>query len=244
VIQSWAGRLEGAEFKGSVDPVTVADREAEAAILDMLTRARPDDYVLAEEGGGSRGARTWVIDPLDGTVNFLHGVPHVAVVVALVDGDGVSVGVVYDVFRSEVFHATRGGGAWMNDTRLAVSTQTDLGASLMATGFPYDRRDHAHEYVEAVAAALIHLQGIRRAGTAALDLTWTAAGRYDGYWELGLKPWDMAAGVLIVEEAGGTVTDLRGQRLDVFTAGSVAATNGLLHDGLLTVMAPYIPDRY
>ncbi len=244
VVDRWAGRTDGADFKGAVDPVTQADREAEQAMRDLLARARPNDAVLGEEEGGAKGARTWIIDPLDGTVNFLHGVPHVAVLVALADGDGVEVGVVHDVSRGEVTHARRGAGAWVDDRRISTSDQTVLGAALMATGFPYDRRDHAHEYGAMLAAALEHVQGVRRAGTAGLDLAWTAMGRYDGYWELGLKPWDMAAGSLIVEEAGGKVSDVRGRPLDVFNATSIVATTAALHQPLLDVLNPFVPARY
>jgi len=213
VVESWMGRLGGAEFKGEVDPVTAADRESEATIVEALTGARPDDAILAEEGGGDPlgSARVWIIDPLDGTVNFLHGVPHVGVSVALYESGTPRAGVVVDVFRDEVFTAAAGAGARLDSEQITVSDQQDLGAALVATGFPYDRRRRAASYTGVVTDMLGRVQGLRRMGTASLDLAWVAAGRYDAFWEFKLAPWDVAAGILLIREAGGTITDLSGR---------------------------------
>ena len=211
-IKPWLGVLHKADFKGEVDPVTEVDRRSEALIADTITAARPNDAILAEESGGDPLGlnRVWIIDPLDGTVNFLHGVPHVGVSVALYENGLPRVGVVVDVFRDEIFTATSGGGAFRNGEPISVSTQDDLGAALVATGFPYDRRRHSASYASIVGEMLTHIQGIRRMGTASLDLAWVACGRYDAFWELKLAPWDVAAGILLIREAGGRVTDLRG----------------------------------
>lgn len=211
-IKPWMGRLQGADFKGEVDPVTVADRESEKVIIAAIKAARPEDDILAEESGGDPlgRERVWIIDPLDGTVNFLHGVPHVGVSIALYQQGLPRVGVVADVFRGEVFTAATGAGAWRNGEPISVSRQDDLGATLVATGLPYDRRHYADLYAQILGEMLKHIQGIRRMGTASLDLAWVACGRYDGYWELKLAPWDVAAGILLVLEAGGQVTDLNG----------------------------------
>ncbi len=213
VIRSWLGRLRGADFKGEVDPVTAADRESEAIVIARIAETFPNDAILAEESGGDplgRG-RVWVIDPLDGTVNFLHGVPHVGVSVALYQEGSARVGVIVDVFRDEVFTAALGEGARLNGQLTMVSGQSDLGAALVATGFPYDRRRHATGYAEIIGTMLTHVQGIRRMGTASLDLAWVACGRYDAFWELKLAPWDVAAGILLIHEAGGHMTDLAGR---------------------------------
>ena len=211
-IKPWLGVLQKADFKGEVDPVTEVDRRSEVLIVDTIKAARPDDAILAEESGGDAIGldRVWIIDPLDGTVNFLHGVPHVGVSVALYENGLPRVGVVLDVFRDEVFTATSGGGAFLNGDSIAVSAQPDLGAALVATGFPYDRRRHAASYASIVGEMLTHVQGMRRMGTASLDLAWVACGRYDAFWELKLAPWDVAAGILLIREAGGRVTGLHG----------------------------------
>ena len=230
IITRWRGRIGGAEFKGDVDPVTVADQEAEAAITALIATHRPDDRLLAEEGGASGEAseRRWVIDPLDGTVNFLHGVPQVAVSIAL-EIDGVAaLGVVRDVFRAEEFVAVRGGGATRNGTPIAVSGCQELRRALVSTGFAYDRQSRAAEYTRPVTAALEVVQGIRRNGSAAIDLAWVACGRFDAHWEFNLSPWDVAAGFLLVAEAGGVILgfdgppDHRG-----FTAGTPEITPAL-----------------
>jgi myo-inositol-1(or 4)-monophosphatase len=226
-----------AEYKGSVDPVTTVDRAAETAIRSLLAAERPGDDVLGEEqGGGSwNTGRVWIVDPLDGTVNFIHRLPHIAVSVALWEEGLARIGVVYDVMRGELFCAEQGAGATLDEGPLTTSPTVDLGEALIATGFPYDRRQRAAELAAMVGNVLAEVQGIRRMGSAALDLCYVACGRFDGYWEAGLHPWDTAAGCLIVREAGGQVTDLGGgpHRLD---SGTVIASNGHVHDRLRAIV--------
>jgi myo-inositol-1(or 4)-monophosphatase len=212
IVASWANRLETAEFKGVGNPVTEADREAEEAILSLITEHRPADGILGEEGATREGTsgRQWIIDPLDGTVNFLHGFPQVSVSVALHDEQGALVGVVRDVYRDEEFAAARSQGATLNGQPIKVAGRSDLGNALVATGFSYDRQERGPEYGRSVGEMLTRLRGLRRGGSAALDLAWVACGRLDGYWEARLGPWDVAAGYLLVAEAGGIVTGYDG----------------------------------
>ncbi|HAX81554.1 MAG TPA: inositol monophosphatase [Actinobacteria bacterium] len=212
IIASWRGRIEGADFKGDVDPVTIADREAEAAITSLIATHRPGDGMLAEEGGasGAPSARRWVVDPLDGTVNFLHGVPQVAVSIALEIDGTAALGVIRDVFRDEEFVAVRGAGATRDGAPIAVSECRELRRALVSTGFAYDRQARAAEYMRPVTAVLEVVQGIRRNGSAAIDLAWVACGRFDAHWEFNLSPWDVAAGFLLVTEAGGEVLGFDG----------------------------------
>jgi myo-inositol-1(or 4)-monophosphatase len=242
VVRSWFGRVQRADFKGKVDPVTVADREAEDAIVETIRAAHPDDSLLAEEAGasGSAAGRRWIIDPLDGTVNFIHGVPHVGVSVALYDERGPLVAVVVDVFRREIFRARAGGGAYLEDRPIHVSARTELGRSLIVTGFPYDRQDHASVYAATLAAVLARARGVRRVGSAALDFAYVAAGRYDGYWEFSLAPWDLAAGLLLVREAGGVATDHRGKPLGL-DGRVVVAGNPEVAGQLRQAIADHIP---
>ena len=237
------GRSLVPEFKGVVDPVTAADRESESAVLAVIRHHRPEDAILSEESGEHPGAgagRRWVVDPLDGTVNFLHGVPHCAVSVALEDEAGPAAAAVIDVLRSEEFDAARGAGARRDGVPFTVSPQADLRRALLSTGFPYDRHRHAPAYTAALAAALQAAQGVRRSGSACLDLAWVACGRYEGHWEFGLQPWDVAAGILLVVEAGGRVTDSYGGPP---RAGDIVASNGGIHDELLALVAAHRPEH-
>ncbi len=225
------------DWKGTVDPVTVTDRHAEDAALAVIRRSRPTDLVLAEESGGAgwEQGRVWIVDPLDGTVNFVHRVPQVAVSVALwVEGEPL-VGVVADVTAGTRFAARRGHGATFDGRPISVSSTSRLAQGLIGTGFGYDRTERADHYAGVLGRVLARSLGIRRIGSAALDLCWVAAGRFDGYWEERLKPWDAAAGALIVEEAGGVVTSLDGSafRLD---APGVVATNGRVHAELVAAL--------
>ena len=239
LVISDATGATGTRFKGEVDPVTETDKAAEATIRDLLRVERPSDSILGEEEGGAdwRSGRVWILDPLDGTVNFIHGVPHVAVSVALWEEGQPVVGVVHDVGRDEVFAAGRGRGATIDGKNIRVTDTAEIGRGLVATGFPYDPRSHADALAATMGRVLAEVQGIRRFGSAALDLAWVAAGRYDAYWEYRLQPWDTAAGHLIVEEAGGRVTDLSGvpYRPD---ATAILASNGHLHDRLRAVIVP------
>ena len=241
IIRHWSLQSGDTEFKSTVDPVTAADRAAEAAMVAMIEADRPQDGLLGEEGSSRSGARTWVLDPIDGTVNFLHGIPHVAVSVGLVDEEGPLIGVILDVFKDELFTARRGDGAHMNGTPISVSSTGDLVSCLVATGFPYDRQERAEEYGRSVAAALATCQGVRRAGSAALDLAWVATGRLDAYWEFRIEAWDMAAGVVLVREAGGIVTDVRGAEVTALGPSSILATNGHVATPMQTMIQPVLP---
>jgi len=229
-----------AEMKGEVDPVTEVDRASEAAVVEIIRTAGPDDAILAEEGGSTDGitGRRWVIDPLDGTVNFIHGIPQVAVSVGLEDDEGGLVGVIVDPIRDEEFTAIRGHGAFLNGSPMHVSTRTSIGESIIATGFPYDRRDYGAAYSKVVGAVLGLARGVRRPGSAALDLAWVAAGRYDGYWEFSLSPWDVTAGILLVAEAGGMLTNSAGGPID---HTDLVVTNGRIHEDLRRVVAANRP---
>ena len=232
-----------AHFKGRFDPVTEVDEAAEAAVLEVLRARRPDDALLAEESGGRVGAsRTWIVDPLDGTVNFVHGIPQIAVSVALWNGDEPIVGVIVDPLRGERFAAAAGRGATLNDVPIRVSRVDRLEGSVVATGFPYDHGLHADAYARTLGAVLGRVNGIRRFGSAALDLAWVAAGRFDAYFELGVAPWDQAAGILLVREAGGTVTDVDGTP-SIPATRLVVASNGLLHEELRRTVADHLPDH-
>jgi len=239
VLLAHAVRRAGGEDLGvrtkstRTDPVSEADHAAEQLIAQRLADARPDDGLLAEEGQatrtGSSGLR-WVVDPLDGTVNFLYGIPAWCVSIACEDDAGALVGVVHDPNRDETFVAVRGGGAWLGERALTVTTAAELPDTLVATGFPYGARMR-RDWADDVADLLGRVRDVRRGGSAALDLAWTAAGRLDAYLEFGLSPWDWAAGCLLVAEAGGTVT--RPQRwLDAELRSGVLAGGAVAHDGL------------
>ena len=230
-----------AEYKSHHDPVTEVDRTAERAITSVLAEHRPDDGILAEEGSGNAtSGRRWIIDPLDGTVNFIHGIPQVAVSVALWEDDEAQVGVVIDAIRGEEFTARAGHGMTLDGGLRGVSDTPTLQNAVVATGFPYDHSAHAAEYVAGIQAVLEHVNGIRRIGSAALDLAWVAAGRFDAYWEMQVAPWDMAAGVVLVREAGGLVTRTDGAPIRTVSAGILAA-NEQLHAPMLDLVAPHIP---
>jgi myo-inositol-1(or 4)-monophosphatase len=225
-------------FKGTpTNLVTEMDARAEAMIVGMLRRAFPDDAILAEEGGSQRGrsGRRWIIDPLDGTTNYAHGVPVFAVSIALQMSERIAVGVVFDPNHGELFTAERGRGAFVNDTRLAVSSAATLNESLLATGFPYTIRETAENNFGQYELLSLRSQGVRRMGSAVIYLAYVAAGRLDGYWELRLGAWDAAAGSLLVEEAGGRVTGVTGEPLDL-DAPSIMATNGRIHDEMLLAL--------
>jgi myo-inositol-1(or 4)-monophosphatase len=229
--------------KGPGDFVSQADLRAEASLREDLEKARPGYGMLMEESGASgseKWAWRWVVDPLDGTTNFLHGIPHWAISIALErrlpdGGSELAAGVVYSPVNNEMFWAEKGAGAYVNDKRLRVSGRRELKDALFATGIPFAATSGANRlaFARTLSTLMPQTAGVRRFGSAALDLAWVAAGRYDGYWEMGIHPWDIAAGMLIVREAGGYATDAEGK--DV-VAGAVVAANPHLHGRLLEVV--------
>lgn len=201
--------------KDRLDYASEVDGLAEEAIVKELRRANPDYAILGEEGGAQKGNRgpsryTWVIDPLDGTSNYLHGIPHWCVSIALCEGPEPLHGVVFDPLRNELFIASRGAGAQLNDKRIRVAERKDLSGTMLATGFPPRERARVDAHLDCLKLLLKDAEDVRRTGSAALDLAWVAAGRCDAYFEAGVQPWDIAAGVLLVREAGGRVTDFKG----------------------------------
>jgi myo-inositol-1(or 4)-monophosphatase len=224
-------------YKGEADLVTQADRRSEQAIVAKLNKYFPDHAVAAEEGTGRDGAFAsefrWHVDPLDGTTNFAHGYPCFAVSIALAQRDKTLVGVVFNPFYKELYTSARGEGAQLNGRKIHVSTIKTLSTSLLCTGFPAHKR-HAHPNIHYYWDFTLRSHGVRRDGSAALDLACVAAGRFDGFWEFGLNKWDTAAGALLVEEAGGTVTDFAGERYQL-GAPTILATNGLIHEEMREV---------
>jgi myo-inositol-1(or 4)-monophosphatase len=227
-------------IKGPGDFVSAADRRAEQTLRRELTRARPRFGFLLEEtgvvGGDDRDHR-WIVDPLDGTTNFLHGVPHFAVSVALERRGELVAGVIYDPIKDEMFCAEKGAGAYLNDRRLRVSGRSDLASCLIATGIPVlNWRGRERGFARQLDRVSGEVAGIRRLGTASLDLAYVAAGRFDGFWEFGLKPWDMAAGIVLVREAGGLVDRLEGGN-DLLAEGTFTASNHSIHQKFVQLLA-------
>ena len=227
VILRYMNRIDGLTVveKQRMDFASEVDKLAESEIVKELRRAYPDHAIVGEEGSAiGRGPLTWVIDPLDGTHNYLRGIPHFSVSIAMLDKGVPIYGVVFDPLRNELFTASKGDGAYLNDRRIRVSKRENLGGAMIATGFPYRQRAHLDAQLAMTRALLGLAEDIRRSGSAALDLAYTAAGRYDGYFEIGLKPWDMAAGVLLVHEAGGRYGDFAG-RDGIPESGNLIAGN-------------------
>jgi myo-inositol-1(or 4)-monophosphatase len=227
--------------KGDINLVTEADIAAENLIIERIRSHYPQHGILAEESGeaifvgGKRSEWKWIIDPLDGTTNYAHGYPCFCVSIALEHTGALEVGVVYDPMRDEMFAAERGQGATLNDRKIRVSSVEELNAAMLCTGFPYnvrERPDFAREFTNFTMSA----QAVRRDGSAALDLAYVACGRFDGFWEDGLSPWDIAAGALLIQEARGRVTNFKNEPLDIYTE-KVLATNGLVHDAMLRVLS-------
>jgi myo-inositol-1(or 4)-monophosphatase len=218
-------------IKGPGEFVSTADLRAERTLRNELTKARPGYGLLFEESGATEGTdkhHRWIVDPLDGTTNFLHGIPHFAISIALERDGEIVAGLIYEPTRDEMFWAEKGAGAYLNDRRLRVSARRQLGDSLLGTGIPFRDRARQPEYLATLAAAMPATHGVRRFGAAALDFAYVAAGRFDGFWEFGLSPWDIAAGLLLVREAGGYVSDLAGGQT-MMTSGDVLAANDHLH---------------
>ena len=231
--------------KGPKDFVSEVDHAAEAAIVETLLAAYPDHGIVAEEGterGRNPGAEhVWIIDPLDGTTNFLHGFPQYCVSIALAHRGIVTQGVIYDPVRNDLFTATRGRGAFLNDRRIRVSRRAHLRDCLIGTGFPFRDGSYLDTYLAMMKALIVHTAGLRRPGAAALDLAYVAAGFYDGFFEIGLNPWDVAAGSLLVLEAGGLVGDLAGEG-DYLYGGEVIAATPKVFAQMVNLLAPYRGD--
>jgi myo-inositol-1(or 4)-monophosphatase len=227
--------------KSEIDLVTESDLASERLIIDRIKTYYPRHAILAEESGASepvdrerRNDWRWIIDPLDGTTNYAHGYPCFCVSIGLESNGRMELGVVYDPLRDEMFSAERGQGAALNGRRIHVSSTPTLAGALLCTGFPYDVRERS-EFARHFANFIMAAQGVRRDGAAALDLAYVAAGRFDGFWEEGLKPWDVAAGALIIEEAGGRVSDYDNQPLNIFTP-PMLASNGSIHEEMMRVL--------
>jgi len=246
VIMRYSDRLDrlSVEAKGRNDFVSEVDRMAEDEIIRCIHGAYPSHAILAEESGAqgrtAAGEYEWVIDPLDGTTNYLHGFPHYAVSIAARRGTQLEQAVVFDPVRNEMFTASRGRGAQLNDRRIRVSTVDRLSGALLATGFPFRELDRLDLWLGTFRALLPRTHGIRRAGSAALDLAYVAAGRVEGFWEFGLNVWDMAAGALLIEEAGGMVGDMRGGR-GFLDSGDILTANPVLYAELLRVVRDELP---
>lgn len=243
LLKERVGQIKSIDYKSAFNIVTDVDKASEKLILEIFGAEFPDDAILAEESGALKGSksRRWLIDPLDGTTNFAHAYPFFCVSIALeVDGK-VVLGVIYDPIKDELFWAEQGGGAWLNDDRIIVSKNLTLSESLLATGFPPDTRtdqdaevrsDNMNEF--RALTSISH--GVRRDGSAALDLAYVASGRTDGFWEKGLAAWDVGAGSIIVEEAGGRVTNLEAGVMEV-DKGDIIASNGHIHDEIISVLS-------
>ncbi|MDH4150471.1 MAG: inositol monophosphatase [Betaproteobacteria bacterium] len=226
--------------KAANDFVSDVDREAEQAIIRTLREAYPAHAILAEESGASGTSEyQWIIDPLDGTTNFLHGFPQYAVSIALLHKGVINQAVIYDPGRNDLFTATKGRGAYLNETRLRVSKRPHLQPCLIGTGFPYRQLEHLEAYLGMMRDIIKHTAGVRRPGSAALDLAYVAAGRLDGFWELGLSKWDIAAGALLITEAGGLVGDLQGNDR-YLESGNIVAGNPKVFAQLLPLLAPHL----
>lgn len=224
-------------FKGAVDIVTNFDSQAQEMIHDKLSDHYPDHDFLAEEGLSMRSGSDfcWIFDPIDGTTNFAHGFPVFCVSIALEFRGAITVGVVYDPMREELFSAVQGGGAFLNEKRIEVSTINELDKSLLSTGFPYDIRDSRENNLDNFENFVKRAQAIRRCGSAAIDLCYVACSRFDGFWELKLNPWDVAAAALILEEAGGKMSDFKGNGFDIYGKQTMGS-NSLIHDQMIEVL--------
>lgn len=244
ILRMGFGRQHRIEHKSHhIDLVTEIDKEAEAFLLDQIRRHFPEHAIVAEETGtyGDLTGPRWYVDPLDGTVNFAHGIPIFTVSLAFADDQGVRLGVVYDPMQDELFAAERGKGAWLNGRPVRVSQTQTLADSLLITGFPYDAWTNPDNNLNHFAAFALRTQGVRRLGSAALDMCYVAAGRADGFWELRLNPWDVAAGSLIAQEAGAVVTDLRGNPIQLQGKISVVVANPAIHSHMLAVLHSSAP---
>lgn len=242
ILADRMGRALQVSNKGDIDLVTEADLASEKLIIERIKTHYPRHSILAEESGATDGIKMvagqtdwrWIVDPLDGTTNYAHGYPCFCVSIGLERAGSIEIGVIYDPSRDEVFAAERGQGATLNDRRIRVSPVDDLNAAMLCTGFPYNVRERPN-FARDFANFTMEAQAVRRDGSAALDLAYLACGRFDGFWEDGLNAWDIAAGVLLVEEAGGRITDFVGAPLNIYTP-KVLASNGLIHHKMMQVL--------
>ncbi|MFQ5850557.1 MAG: inositol monophosphatase family protein [Candidatus Binatia bacterium] len=237
IRESWQ-QAKQIYYKSSIDLVTTIDRQAQESIVNILQKRFPEHSILAEEEttiAGIQSSYRWIVDPLDGTTNFAHAYPHFCVSIALEREGEIILGLVYDPLREERFKAVQGKGAFLNGNPIRTSKVAELDKALLATGFPYDRRERAAFYLAYLKAFMTSSQGIRRNGSAALDLCYVACGRLDGFWEFGLHPWDSAAGSLMVREAGGKLTDLSGNTFAIW-GGETLGSNGLIHREMLDII--------
>lgn len=242
ILADKLGRALQVSNKGDIDLVTEADLAAERLIIERIKSHYPRHAILAEESGATNGTEfvagqsewRWIIDPLDGTTNYAHGYPCFCVSIALERAGEVQIGVIYDPTRDEIFAAERGQGATLNERRMRVSDVEDLNSAMLCTGFPYNVRERPN-FARDFAKFTMEAQAVRRDGSAAIDLAYVACGRFDGFWEDGLNAWDIAAGVLLIEEAGGTVTDFSGGALEI-NRPKVLASNGLVHSAMMRVL--------
>lgn len=242
ILANRMGRALQVSNKGDIDLVTEADLASEKLIIERIKSHYPRHAILAEESGASEGIKTltgqsdwrWIVDPLDGTTNYAHGYPCFCVSIALERAGSIEIGVIYDPTRDEVFAAERGQGATLNDRSIHVSAVDDLNAAMLCTGFPYNVRERPN-FAREFTNFTMEAQAVRRDGSAALDLAYLACGRFDGFWEDGLSAWDIAAGLLVIEEARGRVTDFIGAPLNIYDP-KVLASNGLIHDQMMQVL--------
>lgn len=238
ILKERLGDVRTIDYKAAFNIVTDVDKASEAKIFSIILDEFPEDDVLAEESGFTKGQtskRRWLIDPLDGTTNYAHTYPFFSISIALEEDGKRILGVVYNPMTDELFRAEPGEGAWLNDERLFVSDAKELSTSLLATGFPPDTQKAARSNILQFKTLTDQTHGVRRDGSAALDLCFVACGRLDGFWEMKLAPWDIGAGSLIVEEAGGRVTNLSGGPLDI-SSGHILATNGKIHNEIVEVL--------
>jgi myo-inositol-1(or 4)-monophosphatase len=237
ILMEYYGKIKAIEHKGDIDLVTEADRKSELKIVSMIKDAYPHHRILAEESGdsGDASSYTWIVDPLDGTTNYAHRYPCFCVSIAIEYEENIIHGVIHDPVRKELFTAAKGKGAYLNGTPINVSSTQELNNSLLCTGFPYDVREDMESNMDLFRSFLMQAQAVRRDGSAALDLCYTAAGRFDGFWEQKLHPWDVAAGSLILSEAGGELSSYQGEPFSIYSP-EILASNGLLHRQMLAVV--------
>jgi myo-inositol-1(or 4)-monophosphatase len=238
ILKNGYGKKQKIQFKGEINLVTEMDHRAEAAVIEILEMAFPDHGILTEESKGREGSGSyrWILDPLDGTTNYAHGYPFFCVSLALEKDGQIIWGIIYDPLREELFAAEAGRGATVNGKALQVSATRHIQQSFLCTGFPYDMRESRDDNLRYFSRFAKTVQAIRRDGSAALDLCYVAMGRFDGFWEMKLNPWDVAAGSLIVTEAGGRVTDFSGNHFSIH-GQEILASNGLIHDQMLRVLS-------